>query len=744
MAFVVGIMCIAIALLRGGFIDNILSGYLLTGFIAGIATLITAEQMPEFFGLSVKLPGDASTLNKSIKAFQAFDTIRWIPTLITITNVAFLLLIKQLKKKHGNQKPWLRRVPEILIVVLVMILVSWSADLQLSVSSKGVHVLGSFSNKFEAPRLPLLDGGLMGRLVQPSLTVLLIGYIECQTATRNFGLKTSAVVGGYTVFGSITRSRIIANAGATTTIANVIGALVVLVLVVGLVPVLQFLPKATLSSIVFVAALSLIEVKEIAFVFRCRSWPEIFMFLATYLITVLTSISDGILICLGLSALLIIRRTTATSLSVLGRIRTIVPAPPPPSLLPYPSSNSPPPPPDQSSNPQYLSPPHIIDIETSSTNTTTSTTIAYSYVDLMLHPEAELLDGVILIRFNEPLLFYNSGMTRRAIEAMMMAERRIIRHKIVNNSVNNCNNGRGSNNNGNNNVSAGNNIVVKHKHRHTIGLFSKNKIGLYDADGDVTIAPVNRKRVELIKGIGGRNDGNGIETLNTSSGVGDFLVSTTGVDGMGKDESDKDNDEGDDDNYSGDDEKDGDDTPDSRSDDGENNNVNQVGTSSSNILQVRGIGIEGNNSMMIGTSTRMPPGAGGTDSIVPVPNAVTTTVNGLLAVNNPDMDVEYVCVSYEEEDHGLHAVVMDFSHCLDIDSAASYLLRGIIKEFQHQGLIVYVSGLHPFQERLFERAGIKKLLEGCIFRNVAEAVTSLEEGPGGYIWRRGGGSVVVE
>ncbi|KAJ3289900.1 Solute carrier 26, partial [Blyttiomyces sp. JEL0837] len=451
MAFVAAIMSLGIAMLRGGFIDNILSGYLLTGFIAGVSNLIIAEQMPELFGLTVKLPGEASTLDKLITAFKAFNTIRWIPSLISVSNVAFLLGIRRIKKWYGGKYPWLKRIPEILVVVVVMILVSWSADLQ----SKGIHVLGKFNNQLETPHLPLFDRALMGRLVQPALTALLVGYIECQTTTRNFGLKNgyfpnanqelftfglmnivSSVLGGYTVYGSLTRSRILANAGANTTIANLISAIVVLISLLGLVVVLQFLPRATLASIVFVAALGLIEVKEIAFVFQCRSWSEIFMFLTTFLITVLTSISDGILICLGLSALLIIRRTTATSLSVLGRIKAIVPSSTSSSTT---TSNINPNDTTTNNNSSSSSSTATFDFTNETLNnnnnmdtiaTTTTTQTTYYYVDLEEHPEAELLDGVILLRFNEPLLFYNSGMTRRAIEAMMLAERKIIRSKL--------------------------------------------------------------------------------------------------------------------------------------------------------------------------------------------------------------------------------------------------------------------------------------------------------------------------
>ncbi|KAJ3315737.1 hypothetical protein HDU76_002131 [Blyttiomyces sp. JEL0837] len=65
------------------------------------------------------------------------------------------------------------------------------------------------------------------------------------------------------------------------------------------------------------------------------------------------------------------------------------------------------------------------------------------------------------------------------------------------------------------------------------------------------------------------------------------------------------------------------------------------------------------------------------------------------------LDIESV-VS-DEEDHGLHAVVMDFSSCLDL-------------------------------ERLFARAGMDKMLANCVFPHIVDAVAALEEGDGGHTW----------
>jgi MFS superfamily sulfate permease-like transporter len=52
-ALLVGILLIVIVLLKGGFIDNILSGFLLLGFVTSVAILVSTEQIASLFGIRI-------------------------------------------------------------------------------------------------------------------------------------------------------------------------------------------------------------------------------------------------------------------------------------------------------------------------------------------------------------------------------------------------------------------------------------------------------------------------------------------------------------------------------------------------------------------------------------------------------------------------------------------------------------------------------------------------------------------
>jgi MFS superfamily sulfate permease-like transporter len=51
LALMCGVLAIGMCVIQAGFIDNILSGYLLTGFVTGAAFLIMSEQLGELFGI---------------------------------------------------------------------------------------------------------------------------------------------------------------------------------------------------------------------------------------------------------------------------------------------------------------------------------------------------------------------------------------------------------------------------------------------------------------------------------------------------------------------------------------------------------------------------------------------------------------------------------------------------------------------------------------------------------------------
>ncbi|TPX75352.1 hypothetical protein CcCBS67573_g03387 [Chytriomyces confervae] len=357
LAFMVGLVCIALAIVRAGFIDSILSGYLLVGFVLGVSNLICIEQFPDLFGLALPpREGDDSALDKIQIIIRYMGTSNGVTIGIGISNVLFLLGMRRIKKLYKHKSVILEKTPEILVLVVIMIGISAGLDLT---GKYTVNVLGTFDTHLPLPALPVLTGDLFGRLIQPAFITMLVGFIESQTVTKKFGGKTC--------------------------LANGMAGIIVLVATQVLGPVLKFLPKATLSGIVFAAALGLIEMKEIGFIFRIRSWNEVLMFLITWAVTIGFAITTGIIVCLGFSALMIIRRSTETPLAVIGRVKMSLVA-------------------NVDEDDGYID------------------GIPYRYQDLVNHPYAELLEGVVAVRIMSRIMFYNIANIRRQLRDLIHAQ----------------------------------------------------------------------------------------------------------------------------------------------------------------------------------------------------------------------------------------------------------------------------------------------------------------------------------
>ncbi|KAI8831680.1 sulfate transporter N-terminal domain with GLY motif-domain-containing protein [Chytriomyces cf. hyalinus JEL632] len=97
-----------------------------------------------------------------------------------------------------------------------------------------VDVLGTFDTRLPLPALPILTGDLFARLIQPAFITMLVGFIESQTVTRKFGLHfgyfptgdqelvalgfinlVSSIAGGFPLFCSLPRSRVLVNTSLT-------------------------------------------------------------------------------------------------------------------------------------------------------------------------------------------------------------------------------------------------------------------------------------------------------------------------------------------------------------------------------------------------------------------------------------------------------------------------------------------------------------------------------------------------
>jgi MFS superfamily sulfate permease-like transporter len=201
----------------------------------------------------------------------------------------------------------------------------------------GVAVTGDVPTGLFSVGIPHVDSSDLGALFAGALAVVFVGYSESLAAARAMAVKhgyeidanqeltaqgmangAAGLVGGFPVDGSLSKSSVADAAGQQTQMASLINAGFVLLTLLFLASLFEQLPSATLGAVVIDAMVGLITFAEMQRYFVVSRSD--FVFFAGAMFGILFfGIIAGILIGVVLSLLLLIARSSRTSVRPLGR-----------------------------------------------------------------------------------------------------------------------------------------------------------------------------------------------------------------------------------------------------------------------------------------------------------------------------------------------------------------------------------------------------------------------------------------
>jgi high affinity sulfate transporter 1 len=320
-AIVLAAMCILSYILRLDSIINFISETVLTGFKAGAALTIIITQLPKLFGVS----GGGNNF------FTKFaDLVQKLPEanlyVLAFGTVAFLLIF--FGEKYFRGKPI-----AIYVVVASILILSIT-----TLSDKGFKTVGLIPAELPKFRIPDLNLTDIKSVVVLASACFLLAYIESVSAARTLahkngydinphqellaiGLANLAVAfgNGYPVSGGLSQSAVNDGAGAKTPMSLIFTSIFISICLLFLAPLLKNLPTVILASIVFVAVMKLINIKEFSRMWRVNKFDFIIATLAA--LSVLSfGILEGVMIGALASLILIIRFVSSPHVAVLGRI----------------------------------------------------------------------------------------------------------------------------------------------------------------------------------------------------------------------------------------------------------------------------------------------------------------------------------------------------------------------------------------------------------------------------------------
>ncbi|EGG24509.1 Sulfate transporter [Cavenderia fasciculata] len=338
LAFVCGILQLILGLLRFGFVANFLSDPVKTGFISGCALIIGSSQIKHILGYSVD---NTNFLPLLIGRYLAHITkTNWWAVFIGVLGIVMLVGIKKINARFKI------KIPGPLVVVILFTLLSFLIDFE----NRGhIPVVGHVPSGIPSPRFPTIQSdpgidvdtnwfGVTARILPGALVLVLVGFISSVSVSSKFAEKNNYTIDAnqelialgasdfvgsfflaFPVGASLSRTAVNAQSGAVSQLAGIVCALIIVIAILLLTPVVYFLPKAILASIVVVAIVDLIEYK-IAFQLWKVHRKDLVLYCVSLFSTITLGILQGILIGIVASLLLIIYRSAYPPFAVLGRL----------------------------------------------------------------------------------------------------------------------------------------------------------------------------------------------------------------------------------------------------------------------------------------------------------------------------------------------------------------------------------------------------------------------------------------
>ena len=358
MAIVSGVVCVAAGLARLGFITELLSKPIRYGYMNGIALTVLLSQLPKLFGFSVAGGGPFRQMRGIVESIAAGST-NDAALAIGAGVLAMILVLKR----------W-PRIPGILIAVVSATVVVAAFDLA---ARAGVSVLGPLPQGLPSPGFPFVPIDTVTQIMMGGIAVALVSFADTSVLSRTYAARLHAPVDpnqemiglgvanlaagffrGFPISSSSSRTPVAEAAGARTQLTGVVGALAIALLLMLAPDLLQHLPNTALAAVVIASAIGLIEISDLKRIYRIQRW-EFWLSMTCFAGVAAFGAIPGIALAIMMAVIEFLWDGWRPHSAVLGRVDQVK-----------------------------------------------------GYHDITRYPEARLIPGLVLFRWDAPLFFANA------------------------------------------------------------------------------------------------------------------------------------------------------------------------------------------------------------------------------------------------------------------------------------------------------------------------------------------------
>ena len=354
LALFTGMIFVAAGLARLGWIANFMSKTVILGFIIGLAISIIIGQLGNLLGI------DESGKNSFGKLWDVLSQAGdWNQATVIVGAISLALLF--------GMERFLPRLPAALLVVVLAVLYIKLVD------PSGVAIVGDIPQGLPSVGVPDFSSSDVSALITGGMAVALIGFSEGFGAASAFARKHgdqldsdqeflafgvsnigAGLTSGMVVGGSLSKTAANDAAKAKSPISGVVNAVLVVLTLLFLAPFFEKLPEATLASVVIFALWHSANPLALAPVWRVTRQEfavAVVVLIAVLALGTLPGIILGVIISLGI----VVYRVSFPQVSELGR-----------------------------------------------------DSVTQAFESRAIHADAEQIPGVVVYRFDSPLIYANA------------------------------------------------------------------------------------------------------------------------------------------------------------------------------------------------------------------------------------------------------------------------------------------------------------------------------------------------
>lgn len=322
LALMVGTLQILMGLARMGFLVNLLSRPVITGFTSAAALIIGFSQLEYLLGLP--LPRTSYVHLLLWEAVQHLGDVQLLPLALGGAAIGLLLGLQH----------WRPTLPAQLVAVVFGIAAAWG----LHLDARGLDIVGAIPTGLPSFAVPTAGPATFRTLLPTAITLALVQFMNIISLGKVFAARNRytirpsqelLAVGAANVLGSLFRSMPVsgsfsrtavnAQAGARTPLANGVAALLIVLTLLFLTPLFYYLPTAVLAAIIMVAAFGLLNLREMRYLYRTKRIDG-GIALFTFTVTLLVGIQEGILLGIGASVVALMYRISRPNVAILGHL----------------------------------------------------------------------------------------------------------------------------------------------------------------------------------------------------------------------------------------------------------------------------------------------------------------------------------------------------------------------------------------------------------------------------------------